>query len=100
MKKGISLIVLVITVIVLAILASVIIINMSDTNLIDESDEAVNLYNQKQYEEALTLAYADWLIANPGEEFTAENISELNFTAPTGYTVTVVNKVPVLTVAE
>ena len=110
MKKGISLIVLVITVIVLAILASAVIINMSgNSNIINEADEAVNEYNLKQYDQKLSLAYASWLAEedNRGLEFTTANLPDLaehgfdtTTDVPAGYRVTVVNKVPVLSEIE
>jgi len=59
MKKGISLIVLVITVIVLAILAGAIIISISNTNVITETAEtriAADLANAKA---AVNLAYSN-----------------------------------------
>ena len=59
MKKGISLIVLVITIIVLAILAGAIILSLSNTNLIKETTQTrmdADLANAKN---AVNLAYAD-----------------------------------------
>lgn len=61
MKKGISLIVLVITVIVLAILAGAVIISLSNTNIITETTQTridADLANAKH---AVTLAYANGL---------------------------------------
>ena len=47
MKKGISLIVLVITIIVMIILAAVVVISLSNTGIIDRADQAVKLTNEK-----------------------------------------------------
>lgn len=61
MKKGISLIVLVITIIVLAILAAAIIMSLNDTNIITETTQTridADLANAKN---AVTLAYANGL---------------------------------------
>ena len=46
-KKGISLIVLIITIIVLLILAGVAISSMKDTNLIGKSEKATEEYKKK-----------------------------------------------------
>ena len=100
-KRGISLIVLVITVIVLGILASAVIISVNSTNLIQESDEKVEKYNVKQYESQLSLAYASWLMEN--EDGILTSIVELQaygFDAtvlPARYTAKVVDGVPVVT---
>jgi len=74
-KRGISLIVLVITVIVLGILATAVIIRVGDTDIIDRANEAVDEYNLATYQEQLTLAYASWFADNQGSTLT--DISEL-----------------------
>jgi len=58
MKKGISLIVLVITIIVLAILAGAIIISLSNTNIIEQATNAVTDADLANARNAATLAYA------------------------------------------
>ncbi len=50
MKKGISMITLIITIVVLTILTATVVLNISDTNLIDKASTAVDKYNEKQYE--------------------------------------------------
>lgn len=58
MKKGISLIVLVITIIVLAILAGAIIISLSNQNVISQASEAVTAADLANAKNAATLEYA------------------------------------------
>ena len=58
MKKGISLIVLVITIIVLAILAGAIIISLSNTNVIQQATEAKNSANRANAKYAVATIYA------------------------------------------
>ena len=58
-KKGISLIVLVITVIVLTILTGAIIVTVSNANVIEQSNDAVGQFNIKAIEEIITTAWAD-----------------------------------------
>ena len=58
-KRGISLIVLVITIIVMIILAGSIIISLSSTNIIDRANNAVSDSNLKQVQSAATWAWAD-----------------------------------------
>lgn len=57
MKKirGVSLIVLVITIIVMTILASVIIISLDDTNIIEQAENATNEYNKVHEEQQNTI---------------------------------------------
>lgn len=59
MKKAISLIVLVITIIVMAILATTIIITLSNTNIINESKKTTFKYNMGQYKEAYEMYVAN-----------------------------------------
>lgn len=58
MKKGISLIVLVITIIVLAILAGAIIISLSNQNVISQASDAVTKADLANARNAVTLEYA------------------------------------------
>lgn len=58
MKKGISLIVLVITILVLAILAGAIIISLSSTNVIEQASKAATAADLANAKSALTLAYS------------------------------------------
>ena len=58
-KKGISLIVLVITIIVMIILASAVIISLSNSNIITKAKEAVNKTNEKALEQQATLYEAE-----------------------------------------
>ena len=61
MKKGISLIVLVISIIVLAILAGAIIISLSNTNIMAQAQEAAKASDLANAKNTVTLAYAQGL---------------------------------------
>ena len=58
MKKGISLITLVITIIVIVILASTVIFTLNSTNIIENSNEAVFKSDISSYQDELTLYIA------------------------------------------
>ena len=58
-KQGISLIVLVITIIVLAILAAAVIISFSNTNVIGQSEKTVLSNDYAELASALSLEYTD-----------------------------------------
>ena len=58
-KKGISLIVLIITIVVIIILAAAIILNLSNTNIIDNANEAKTRYNVDEMQWAVNIKYAD-----------------------------------------
>ncbi len=59
MKKGISLIVLVITIIVMIILAASIVISLSNTGIIEKAGQAVQLTDEKQVQDLASLAWAE-----------------------------------------
>ena len=59
MKKGISLIVLVITIIVMIIIAGAIIISLNSTNVINRADEAVVATDVSSMNDQLNMAYVD-----------------------------------------
>lgn len=61
-KKGISLIVLIITIVVIIILATAIIVNIAKTNIIDNANEATNKNNEAQINEKVQLMIADYFI--------------------------------------
>ncbi len=58
MKKGISLIVLVITIIVLAILAGAIIVSLSSTNVIEQANSAVKKADRANASNVIAMEYA------------------------------------------
>ena len=65
-KNAISLIVLVITIIVMAILAATVIITLSNTNIISQANEAVKKTEAQQVEEMKALMLADGMLGkNP-----------------------------------
>ena len=61
-KKGISLIVLIVTIIVMIIIAGAVIISLTETNVIDQAELAVEKHNMSEIKSAVSLAYADWIL--------------------------------------
>lgn len=61
-KRGVSLIVLVITIIIMTILATVIIVSLNNSGIIDRSNEAVFKANVDSYKTELSLYIADQYI--------------------------------------
>ena len=93
-KKAISLIVLVITIIVMAILAATVIITLSNTNIINEAQKAKENANKATEKEALSVALAEWKIVERNgtktfEEFMKEKFGEENVTKTSDEEVTV-----------
>ena len=73
--KGISLVVLVITIIVMIIIAGAIIISLSNTNIIDQAEKASNDYTIAQEKEKIGLALSEWQIEKyVGEKSIKETI--------------------------
>ena len=73
MKKGISLIVLVITIIVMIILAASVVITLSNTGVINRASEAVDATNQSQVQDLAALIWADAYMDNlRGEDLVEE----------------------------
>ncbi len=64
MKKGISLIVLVITIIVMIIIAGAIIISLNSTNVMTSAEKAVTDSDLANAKYAVSLAYADVMTTN------------------------------------
>ena len=78
MKKGISLIVLVITIIVMIIIAAVVVISLSNTGIIDRADQAVKLTNEKQVQDLAAMIWSEKYIDKyRGEDLTREVLEEL-----------------------
>ena len=80
-KNAISLIVLVITIIVMAILAATVIITLSNTNIIEQAQKAKDATNQASEKETLSVALAEWKIVEAKgtktfEEFMKEKFGE------------------------
>ena len=67
-KKGISLIVLVITIIVMIILAASVVITLSNTGVINRASEAVDATNQSQVQDLAALVWADAYMDNKRDE--------------------------------
>ena len=78
MKKGISLIVLVITIIVMIIIAATVVISLSNTGIIDRADQAVQLTNEKQVQDLAAMVWAEkYMDKYRGEDLTREVLEEL-----------------------
>ena len=73
MKKGISLIVLVITIIVMIILAASVVISLSNNGIIGRANEAVFKQNVKGYITELSMYMSDLIIENPRLEVSSIN---------------------------
>ena len=67
-KKGISLIVLVITIIVMIILAASVVITLSNTGVINRASEAVDLTNEAQVQDLAALIWADAYMDNKRDD--------------------------------
>ncbi len=79
MKKGISLIVLVITIIVMIIIAAVVVITLTNTGIIDRADQAVQLTNESQVQDLAAMVWAEKYMDNyRGEDLTREVLEELD----------------------
>ena len=63
MKKGISLIVLVITIIVMIIIAGAIIISLNSTNVIEKANTAVDASNEAELKSLVALTYMNQYVA-------------------------------------
>ena len=82
-KKGISLIVLVITIIVMIILAASVIVSLNNTSIIDKAGQAVDETNESELEHMDALEYLDKFTAsveNPWDGSTKESFADGNGT--------------------
>ena len=84
-KRGISLVVLVITIIVLTILAGVVIISLNNNGIIARGNEAVFKANVNSYKTELALYIADQIIAD-----SSFSVSTFNATTSTTPSITTV----------
>ena len=74
-KRGITLVALIITIIVLLILAMVSIRLVMNGGIIDKSKNAVDKYSQEEIQEQLKLAYSEWQMSQyTGTPMTAQDI--------------------------
>lgn len=80
MKKGISLIVLVITILVMIILAGAVIITLSNQNIIGKAKWAEVSATRANLQYDAQLAYADYVASNDGID------TDFQYTLPTGST--------------
>ena len=62
-KKGISLIVLIITIIIMIILAGAIILTLNNSGVIDRAEEAKEASDMATLKEAANIAYGEWVLA-------------------------------------
>ena len=72
MKKGISLIVLVITIIVMIILAATVVISLTSNGIIDRANEAVDKTDKQQVQNLASLAWAEAYTEGIREPFMLE----------------------------
>ncbi|MBR6640737.1 MAG: hypothetical protein IKL08_00875 [Clostridia bacterium] len=72
-KKGISLIVLVITIIVMVILAASVVITLSNTGIIDRANHAVQLTDEKQVQDLAAMLWAETYL-DPSKKDDIENV--------------------------
>lgn len=79
-KKGISLIVLVMTIIVMIILASTIIISLNNNGVIEKSKEAVFKTNAKNYQQEISVYLSNILMSNP--KYDIKNLNATDETTP------------------
>ncbi len=93
-SKGISLIVLIITIIVITILTGSIIITASTSNIIREANKAVNNSNKANGRQTATLAKAEYELISPNEK---ENITLRSYVEnklrKTGFTDAAINEI-------
>lgn len=76
MKKGMSLITLVITVILMIIIAGTAIVTLSKSNVIEKAQDATNSFNLKSIEQLANMAYANIYFDNLTEGIRRELTSE------------------------
>lgn len=74
-RRGISLIVLIITIIVIIILATAIIINLVKTNIVNNANEAITLNNEQQIIEKMKLEISDFFVTYSKEKINLENLA-------------------------
>ncbi len=74
-KKGISLIVLVITIIVMIVLAGAIVLTLSNSGIINKSSEAVFKQNVRNYQTELSLYLSEELMKSPTMNIMTVNIT-------------------------
>ena len=97
MKKGISLIVLVITIIVMIILAASVVVTLSNTGIINRANDAVAATDLKQIEQLASIAWSEAVIAKRQdnsvniEQSVLEEL-ENNGISPNDYGITVTDK--------
>lgn len=77
MKKGISLIVLVITIIVMIIIAGAIIISLSQTNVINQAETATVKSNEAEAKSLVALLFASNLYTESGDVYKKATAAEL-----------------------
>ncbi|MBR6688822.1 MAG: type II secretion system protein [Clostridia bacterium] len=78
-KNGISLIVLVITIIVMIILAASVVITLSNTGVIDKANDAVNSTNDQQIQELAAMVWAEsYMEGLRGQELIDDVTEKLN----------------------
>lgn len=75
-KQGISLIVLIITIVVIIILAAAIILNLSNTNIIDNAHKAVSANDLAEIQSAVNLKMSDIFVETKGVKPSVDEVLE------------------------
>ena len=75
-KKGISLIVLVITIIVMVVLSAAVVISLTNTGIIDKAGQAVELTDVKQIEQLAALTWSEAYINGDRDDDLVDNVLE------------------------
>ncbi len=85
-KKGVSLIVLVITIIIMIILAGAIILTLNNSGVIDRAEEAKEASDRATLKEAVNISYGEWVLATEmdgetksADEYIKEKLKDQGF---------------------
>ena len=82
MKKGISLIVLVITIIIMIILAGAVILSLNSSNVVAKANYAAVASDRANYQAEAATEYATWVADNNGDLTGDFEYSKLDLEAP------------------
>ena len=92
MKKGISLIVLVITIIVMIVLAASVVITLNNSNIITKANDATQRTNTAQVEQLANIAWAEGYVEKLRGESLNSYVQEAMKNYTDDYTITVTDK--------
>ncbi len=97
MKKGISLIVLVITIIVMIILAASVVITLNNSNIITKANDATQKTNTSQVEQLANIAWAEGYLEKLRGDALNSYVQEAMKNYTDNYTITVTDKGVIVT---